>query len=55
MNNMGVDMYETFMKEECKKEQRHKEFEDEERSLLYPNANDEEYEEELMDQCFKED
>ena len=55
MNNMDIIMYETFMEEERKKEQRHKELEDEGRSLLYPNADDEEYEEELMDQCFKED
>ena len=51
MNNMDIVMYEEFMKEEC----RRKELEDEGRSLLYPNADDEEYEEELMDLCFKED
>lgn len=51
MNNMDIVMYETFMEEE----RRHKDLEDEGRSLLYPNADDEEYEEELMDQCFKED
>lgn len=51
MNNMDIVMYEEFMKEEHKQ----KELEDEGRSLLYPNADDEEYEEELMDLCFKED
>lgn len=51
MNNMDIVMYETFMEEE----RRYKELEDEGRSLLYPNADNEEYEEELMDQCFKED
>lgn len=51
MNNMDIVMYEEFMKEERKQ----KELEDEGRCLLYPNADDEEYEEELMDLCFKED
>ena len=55
MNNMDIVIYETFQEEERQREQKRKELEDEGRSLLYPNADDEEYEEELMDQCFKED
>lgn len=51
MNNMDILAYEAFMEEERK----HEEDEDEGRSLLYPNADDDEYEEELMDLCFKED
>jgi hypothetical protein len=50
MNNLDIIMYESFQEEQKKRKS-----ENEGRSLLYPNADDEEYEEELMDQCFKED
>lgn len=49
MNNMDIVIYETFMEDQRKAEQRRRELEDEARSLLYPNADDEEYEEEMMD------
>ena len=44
------NVYDPFINDDCEVDQD----EDDGRDLLYPNADDEEYEEELMDQCFKE-
>jgi hypothetical protein len=54
LTNRDIIEYERFMEEERQNEKRRKELEDEGRDLLFPNADDEEYEEELMDRCFKE-